>query len=51
MTIWREGLAAMSVAALTFSVFAMDGAMAGEMEAKTTLHRWKDASVVEGADA
>ncbi len=51
MTIWRKGLAPISVAALAFSVLAMHGAVAGEMETKTTLQSYKDSSVIEGTEA
>ena len=51
MTIWRKGLAPMSVAALTFSVFAMHGAVAGEMATTTTVISFADGSEIKGTEA
>ncbi|MHA1553471.1 MAG: hypothetical protein ACTSU0_03570, partial [Alphaproteobacteria bacterium] len=51
MKILRYGLAATSFAAIAFSVSATQVAIGGEMAAKTTVHKFPDAAVVEGAEA
>ena len=49
MTIKRYGIAAASIAAV--ALFASQGALAGEMETKTAMHRYSDKAVIDGTEA
>jgi quercetin dioxygenase-like cupin family protein len=51
MKILHHGLAAMSVAAIAFSVSAPQMALAHDYDTKTSMHNFADASVVAGASA
>lgn len=47
----RIGFATASILSAAVALFALQGASAGEMETKTSVHLFKDASVVMGAEA
>ena len=49
MTIKRFGIAAASIAAV--ALFASQGALAGEMETKTAMHRYSDKAVIDDTEA